>query len=243
MRFEEYIRKTAPLSYRDYMRYWGRYHSIIESLGFERLPCNKWVLKLASKWLSWAAAEGRISLEEEARARRLLALKRLECERMVEGARGEGWERCREWDRVELDEKEWARTLQEAILWSGARLKYLWLLPGFQGKETGRRGLQPMKRLSRPGEPVYFSSTHGGCYDMLVVNSRSSKTIICWLWGGTGYAVTIWGRVSKLGAWIQGFEMSKSGVVRLVAGERYRVAENMSRAEGAGRRSNSIRAG
>ncbi|AEM38196.1 hypothetical protein Pyrfu_0324 [Pyrolobus fumarii 1A] len=141
MRFEEYIRKTAPLSYRDYMRYWEGYHSIIESLGFERLPCNKWVLKLASKWLSWAASEGRISLEEEARARRLLALKRLACGRVIEGRRGEGWERCEDWGRVELDEKEWAQTLQQAVLWSGSRLKHLWLLPRFTSKRRIAAGL------------------------------------------------------------------------------------------------------
>ncbi|AEM38190.1 DEAD/DEAH box helicase domain protein [Pyrolobus fumarii 1A] len=70
MRFEEYIRRTAPLSVRDYLRYWERYRSIIESLGLERLPCNRWILKLASKSLSWAAAEGMISLEEETRTRR-----------------------------------------------------------------------------------------------------------------------------------------------------------------------------
>jgi len=60
---------------------------------------------------------------------------------------------------------------------------------------------------------------------MLVVNSRSSKTVICWLWGGTGYAVTIWGRVPKLGAWIQGYRLVKHYTLRLVTGERYRVVK------------------
>ncbi len=141
MRFEEYVRETAPLSHRDYMRYWERYCGLIEELRFEQLPCNKWVLKLSLKWLSWAAGEGRVSLEEEARARRLLALKRLACGRVIEGARGEGWDRCGDPARVELDEKEWAQTLQQAVLWSGARLKHLWLLPGFRQRRRVAAGL------------------------------------------------------------------------------------------------------
>ena len=75
------------------------------------------------------------------------------------------------------------------------------------------------------GEPVYFSHIYGGYYGLLAVNSRSNKTIICWLWSDTSYAVTIWSRVPKLGAWIQGYALDKHYTLKPIIDERYRVVK------------------
>ncbi len=74
-------------------------------------------------------------------------------------------------------------------------------------------------------EPVYFSHIYGGYYGLLAVNSRSNKTIICWLWGDTGYAVTIWSRVPKLGAWVQGYRLTRYHTLEPLLSERYRVVK------------------
>ncbi len=129
--FEEYVRETAPQSFEDYMRYWRLYRDAITELRVEQLPCNSWVLKLASKYIKWLKL--RRGVDEtgkrwdywELEAARLnLRLLVNECEKM----RGVklGIDDCPA--RLKQPDRPWARVLQEAILWSGSRLSHLYLL-------------------------------------------------------------------------------------------------------------------
>ncbi len=129
--FEEYVRETAPGSFKDYMRYWRLYRGVIEELRLGELPCNSWVLKLASKYIRWLRLRGGVDTSgrrwgywEIEAARQHLRLLVDECEKM-KGARL-GIDDCPL--RLRLSRKPWARILQEAILWSGSRLRHLWLL-------------------------------------------------------------------------------------------------------------------
>ncbi len=126
MEFIEYVASKAPRSIDDYRRYWHRYRELLEELNIAALPCNKWVLKLASHYLSWLSLTGKEFQLIAAKREELRQRIRL-CRQVIEG-RAEPL--CPERFTASADPR--AAVLQRAVLYSGVRAKHLWLLRGME---------------------------------------------------------------------------------------------------------------
>ena len=124
--FAESLRGRAPESARDYASYYERYRGILEELRLEALPCNSWVLKLASHWLNYLQYTGRIGLETYARKRIELEVRRRAClgSRGLQ-ALGRGLGRCPD-SCIRPDARTQWFYVAKALIESGVRLKHLW---------------------------------------------------------------------------------------------------------------------
>ncbi len=145
MRFEEYLARRAPASLRDYMRYYERLRHALGTLEprlYERLPCNTWVLKLARIYVRWAMLEGCVDTGTAAHLLLVIQERERVCRGEIRG-RGEGFDRCPEAPRP--SGRHWVRVIQEAVAWSGARAKHLWLI-----SET------PRERVRRYGDVIVY---------------------------------------------------------------------------------------
>ncbi|MCE4625758.1 MAG: hypothetical protein F7C35_07865 [Desulfurococcales archaeon] len=119
--FLSWLRLRAPVSIRDYARYYERYRVELETLKISRLPCNSWVLKLAGSYIEFLLYNGSVDLETYARLRMELRLRKRACE---PPNRGVGIGRCD--GRVEVPEHLY--WFARGLLESGTRLKHLWLI-------------------------------------------------------------------------------------------------------------------
>ena len=105
---------------KDYIRYWRQYRGKLEALDIAGLPCNKWVLKLASHYLSWLGLVGG-SFDVIAAKREELRLKTRSCSGVIE-------KREVECGLYISYSNGWRAVIQRAVLYSGVRAKHLWLL-------------------------------------------------------------------------------------------------------------------
>ena len=121
MNFIEYLGTKAPHSLRDYTRYWKRYRRLIEELNVSKLPCNKWLLKLMSNYLSWLSLTG-ADFRLVAAKREELRLKTRLCKHIIEKKEPQ----CREY--ILYNRSELGASIQRAVLYSGTRAKHLWLI-------------------------------------------------------------------------------------------------------------------